>query len=129
MKLTNGEVFNAGQPLQILMGTKLPVKVAFQVAKVANKINSKRRVIEVVRDDLIKRYGIETGHGGFEVVGPNDSKGRPVSPKWEDFVRELNELMDVEDEMVFDVIKIPETTPIDIEPSVLLALEKFIEVV
>jgi len=59
MKLKNGEIFNAAQPLSKLMDEKFPVKVSLGLAKLVNKLNVELKAIEEVRQGLVKRYGKE----------------------------------------------------------------------
>lgn len=118
MKLTNGEIFSAREPLKKLMEERLPVKCSFKLAKLANKLNVGLKDIEDARNGLIKKYGTKNEKGRLEV--------KPDSPEYEKFVEEFNDLMDIEVEVVVERISLPES--LEIEPSTLIALEKFIEV-
>ena len=133
MKLTNGEIFQAKDPLQSLMEIKLPVRVSYDIAKLAIKLNDKLRAIEETKNGLIKKYG-EPGEKGQIVV-------KPESENFIHFVNEMGELMLVEEEVVFTKIKLPGKVTstcdkcshnmdknLEIEPKTLMSLEKFIEV-
>lgn len=123
MKLTNGDIFAARGPLQTLMGMKFPVGVSFKLAKMANKINEPLKSIEDVRNGLINKYGESNENGQMAV-----SEG---SPNFEKFVSEFNDLMAIEVEVVIEKVKLPEEVdgkPLEIEPSLLMALEKFVDV-
>ncbi len=133
MRVKNGDIFLAREPLQKLMEVKLPVKASYQVAKLANKLNEQLKVIDVVRNGLIKNYGEtdERGQGSIKQDSPNFQK----------FVDEFSELLEQEVEIVFEKVKLPEKVaatcdkcnhnmdkPLELEPSILMALEKFVEV-
>jgi hypothetical protein len=120
MKLTNGEIFNSKEPLQKLMAERLPVKVSYGLAKLAAKLNEQLQVIEQVRQGLIITYG----EPDPEV--PNRTRVNPTSDKYPKFIAEYGELMKQEVEIVLDVVTLPET--LEIEPSVLMALDKFIKI-
>ena len=135
MKLNNGEIFTAMEPLGKLMGEKFPVKVSYGLAKLANKLSEQLKVIEEVRNGLIKTYG------EADKDNPQQIKVDPQGDNFQKFVGELNELFAQEVEVVFDKIKLPEKVAatcdackhnmdkmLEIEPSVLMALEKFVEV-
>lgn len=125
MKLLNGEIFNTKEPLQTLMAQKLPVKVSYGLAKMANKLNEQIKVIDEVRIGLIKRYGEADKDNPQQLVVKTDSENYPK------FVEEMTELMSQEVEVVIDKVKLPEQVddkPFEIEASVLMALEKFVEV-
>ena len=120
MKLTNGEIFNAREPLQKLMAEKFPVKVSYGLAKLAAKLDEQLQVIEKVRQGLIQTYG---------EVNPDNPQQISVNPQSENFSKfaeEYGELMAQEVEIVIDEVVLPET--LEVEPSVLMALEKFIKV-
>ena len=135
MNLNNGEIFTAREPLGILMGEKFPVKVSYGLAKLANKLNEQFKIIEDVRNGLIKTYG------EADKDNPQQIKVDPQGKNFQKFVEELNELFAQEVEVVFDKVKLPEKVAatcdackhnmdkmLEIEPNVLVALEKFVEV-
>jgi hypothetical protein len=118
VKLTNGEIFSTKEPLQKLLNEKLPVKVSYGLVKLVTKLDEQFKIIETTRQGLIKKYGEPDGKGSINVKQDGDN--------WDKFVVEFNELMAQEVEVVFDKVKLPET--LEIETSVILPLEKFIEV-
>ena len=135
MKLNNGEIFAAREPLQKLMEIKLPVKASLGVAKLANKLNEKLKVIEEVRNGLVKTYGEK------DPANPQQFRVSPENEKFAKFAEELEELFAQEEEVVFDKIKLPEKVAatcdkcnhnmdkmLEIEPNILMALEKFVEI-
>jgi hypothetical protein len=120
MKLTNGEIFNSKEPLQKLMTERLPVKVSYGLAKLAAKLNEQLQVIEQVRQGLVTTYGEP------DPDVPNRTRVSPTSDKYPKFLTEYGELMNQEVEIVLEVVTLPET--LEIEPSVLMALDKFIKI-
>lgn len=123
MKLTNEEVWNSREPLLKLMEERLPVKAAYSLAKLASKLRDQYEVVEEVRNGLVKTYGGKDGKGQIIVA--------TTSKNYQKFLSELDELMDTEIEIVFDKVSLPEKVDdrtIVIEPSILLALERFVEV-
>ena len=134
MKLKNGEIFSAWEALNKLTpeGTKFPVMVSMGIVKLRTKLSDPFKEIEEVRNGLIKTYGKE--EGGQTRVDP-EYEGYPK------FIEEFNELMAQEVELVIDKVKLPEKVAatcdkcshnmdkmLEIEPSVLQALEKLVEV-
>jgi len=131
VKVTNEEILNSRESIVMLSGMKLPVMVSLQIAKFSHKASEPFVVFETVRNGLINRYGQQQESGEVAVIFPNDPLGRPASPDWEKFVSELNELMSQEVELDVEKIKLPQEIdgkPLQIEPSILIALEKFIDV-
>jgi len=120
MKLTNGEIFNAKEPLRKLLQEKLPVKVSYGLAKIAQKLEGQLQVIEKVRQGLFQTYG--------EPVKENPTQIRlnPESANYSKAMAELGELMMQEVEMVIEVVTLPDT--LEVEPIILMALDKFIKV-
>ena len=120
MKLTNGEIFNAKEPLQKLIGEKFPVKVSYGLAKLAAKLDGQLQVIEKVRQGLIQTYGEK------DPENPQQIRVSPQSESFPKFAEEYGELMMQEVELVIDVVTLPDT--LEVEPSTLMALDKFVKV-
>jgi len=142
MKLTNNEIFSAKEPLEKLMSEKLPIKASYGLAKLAHKLNDQLQIIDEVRVGLFKTYGepnpsnnkqlrclpmiVETDDKG-NVVKAAD--GNPImidNPVYPKFMSEMNELMAQEVEIVFEVVTLPST--LEIEPAIVMALDKFITI-
>ena len=134
MKLNNGEIYYAWEALNKLTpeGTKFPVKVSLGIVKLRTKLKDPFNEIEEVRNGLVKTYGEEKG--GQVTVDPE-------SKNYVKFTEEMNELFTQETEIVIEKFKLPEKVAatcdkcshnmdkmLEIEPSVLMALEKFVEV-
>ena len=120
MKLKNGEIFNAKEPLQKLLSERLPVKASYGLAKLAAKLDDQLLIIEKVRQGLFQTYG--------EPNPQNMTQLRidPQSENFPKFAEEMGELMTQEVEIVFDVVTLPDT--LEIEPATLMALDKFIKI-
>ena len=120
MKLTNAEIYNAKEPLGTLLKEKFPVKVSYGLAKLVAKLDGQLKVIETVRQGLIETYG-EKDHDN-----PEQIRVLPGMEGFSRFLEEYGELMSQSIEIVFDVVTLPDT--LEIEPAVLMALDKFIKV-
>ena len=120
MKLTNGEIFNAREPLAKIMAEKFPVKTSYGLAKLAAKLNDQLQIIEKVRQGLIETYGEKTPDNPMEI------RVNPQSEGFLKFTSELGELFSQEVEIVFDVVTLPDA--LEIEPAILMALDKFIKI-
>jgi hypothetical protein len=119
VKLTNGEIFNARQPLEKLMEVKMPIKVSYELAKLVSKLNEQLQIIEKLRLGLVKTYGTPQDN-------PSIYKVIPGSKGYSQFFEEFGELMVQEVNITFEPVSLPDT--LEIEPSILMALEKFITI-
>jgi len=122
MKLTNMEIFNAKKPLEELAKVKLPVPASLATLKLIKKLNEHLIPAEEVQNNLIKQYGTpskDAPNSGQVSIQPGDEN-------WPKFAEEFGELMAQEVEIVINQISLPAT--LEIEPAVLMALEKFIKV-
>jgi len=131
VKVTNGEIYNSRESLEMLSMMSLPVLVSLQVAKLSSKLNGLRGIIESVRIGLVNKHGQTQESEEMVVIFPNDPLCRPVSPDWEKFASEYSKLMTTEAEVDAEPIRLPREVdgkPLLIQPSILIALEKFIEV-
>jgi len=101
------------------MAEKMPVKASYGLAKLAAKLDGQLQVIEKVRQGLITTYGEQDPDNPMQTMVLPQSEGFPK------FMGEYGELMVQEVEIVFDVVTLPDT--LEVEPSVLMALDKFIK--
>lgn len=118
MKLTNGDIWNARGALQKLAQIPMPAKVSWQVARLAGKANGELALIERIRVGLVNKYGVPNDQGQAAVP--------PNTPQFASFVKEFEELMAQEIELDGAVISLPGS--LEIEPSALMALEKFVDI-
>ena len=153
---TSGEIFAAREPLAQLMQQKFPIRVSYKLAKLASTVQVELKVIEELRNALVKEYGVADETNPNQVTVPTiieklDEKGKIVmdkgksvmipNPGFVKFLDEVNELMAQEVKMVVDKVKLPEMVAstcekchhnmdkaLEIEPAVLMLLDKFIEV-
>ena len=120
MKLTNAEIFNVKEPIQQLIKQKLPIKTSLALLKLVRKLDEFLIPVEQVRDGLVRTYGEP------DKSNPNQIGITPDSENWKKFMEEFSELMSQENEVVFERVTLPDT--LEIEPAVLMALEKFVKV-
>ena len=121
MRISNTEIHNTIEPLQKLLMVKLPVKASLALIKLAKQLQPHQEIIEEVKNKLIRNYGEE------DKKRPGGGKIAPGMPGFSKFAEEFGILLGEEVEMEFDVVKLQDT--IEIEPYVLMALERFVEVV
>ena len=142
MKLNNGEILNAKEPLQQLIGQKFPALTSLALATLVRKLNDYLIPAEEVRDGLVKQYGEPNPDDKrylrcLPMLPLKDDEGKVIkdaagnvtmveNPNWPMFVSEMNELLSHEFEIVIQKVQVPST--FEIEPAVLMALEKFIKV-
>ena len=121
------------EPLQKLLEVRLPVRVSYELVKLSNALSAQLSMIDKMRISLVEKYGEKTEDGKIAV--------KQNSEAWANFVSEFNELMQKEEDIAFETkIQLPEKVtsicnkcksitevPFEIEPSILMALSKFIE--
>ena len=102
MKLTNEEIFVAKEPLEKLLNERLPVKVSYQLAKMASKLNEQYEIIERVKDGLVKTYGAKNKDN------PTILEVLPTSEGFPRFIEEMDELFAQKMELVLDKVNLPQ---------------------
>ena len=142
MKLTNGEIVNAKEPMTQLVAEKFPVKTSLALITLVRKLDEFLIPVEQVRDGLFKMYGEPSPDDPrrlqcLPLVPKKDDDGNAIkdgagnvtlidNPNFPKLIAEMNELMSQEVEVVIKRVEVPDT--LQIEPTVLMALEKFIKV-
>lgn len=131
VKVKNQDMIDSREALQMLAQKSLPVLVSIQVAKLGLAFSGPFSIFEEVRNALIKEYGQVQEGGQRVVIFSNDALGRPESPNHQGFAKKLTELLGQEFDLPDIKVKLPQEIDgkaLQIEPSILMALEKFIEV-
>ncbi len=122
MKLTIAELFSVKEPLQNLAKQKLPAKTGFAVLKLIRKLNDHLIPAEETQNNLVRQYG----HPPEDAPNSDKIGIAPGDENWPAFLEQYSDLVTQEVEIVFDKIPLPET--LEIEPAVLMALEKFVRI-
>jgi hypothetical protein len=120
VKVTNGAIYEAKEPLAGLLKERLPVKTSYWLTKMARQIGQHYSDIHETRMKLFAEYGDETRPGYFEV--------KAGSPRMAEFLAAQAELMAVEVELAQDKVKIVATDDLKVSAETLLALEDFVEI-
>jgi hypothetical protein len=120
MELTNNEIANAKVSLDRLCQEKLPIQIAWELAKISNILAKPIDVFVRVRQGLFARYEIKQEQKDGQVILTSGA-GR-----MEEFAKEFEELLDLTTEIMVAKVKLPDT--LEIEPATLVALERFVEV-
>jgi len=124
----------ARDPLGELAGTKFPWMVSYNLVKLLKELDEPFKVIEEVRNGLIKKYGETDDKGNSQV--------KPESENFPKFAVEFNELLAMEVEVAVKKVELPEKVAatcdkchhnmdkvFEIEATMLMALDKFVGVV
>ena len=120
MKLSYKEIIEAQGALKNLQNKPIPIKQGLVMARLIRKLTELMNDFAVVRDGLKTRYGIEYERSGEITKFISATEGNAQR-----FTNELNELLNQEIEVVITAITLPDS--LEVEPSVLVPLEKFIE--
>lgn len=116
MKVKAGEVVEAVRALGNLSKVKMPAKAAYWVSRMSVKLAPEAQAIETQRVELVKKHG-KTNDNGDSVVGPEGMSG---------FMSEFSVVLSEEIEIEVHTIKAETFGDANIEPSDLIAIDKFI---
>lgn len=102
---------------QILSGflkEKLNLATKYWLTKLSDKLTSKKKTIEVLRDELIKKFGVEKdGNIGIETF--LDEEKTKVNPKFIEFQDEWAKLLSEEEEIEYNPLTVADLEKIDSE--------------
>jgi hypothetical protein len=102
---------------QILSGflkEKLNLATKYWLTKLSDKLTSKKKTIEVLRDELIKKFGEEKdGNIGIETF--LDEEKTKVNPKFIEFQDEWAKLLSEEEEVEYNPLTVSDLEKIDSE--------------
>lgn len=100
---------------------KLPTNLAFDMVKVAKRVNEEVEAFNQVRNDKIKEFGKE------KTEGKGDCQITPEMETWEQFIKEINELSEKEIEIDLPEISREDIKNDSIEVEVLMRLDWLIK--
>jgi hypothetical protein len=120
--VTNAGICEAFMAVQQLAVAKLPVKTSYWVGRLLARLNAEYKAIEKRRGDLIKEIGSKMeGTGNYEIKPEDKGTVELYQKTWTEQMEASVELKDI------PVIKIETLGNISIEPSVLSALDPFLD--
>ena len=125
-KIKNGELFAMKESFNDLMMLELPTLTGLQVVRLLKAIGNQIDGINEVRNKLILKYGEKQENGNVTLTGPGDPDGKPLSPNWDKFTEEHDELMNGDTVVEFERVVLPKDSKVPVKT--LFAFESFIEV-
>jgi hypothetical protein len=111
--LTNqqtGEVVLKG-----LLGEKINLVIKYHLSKLVDSFAADKKILEGLRDELIKKYGEETDNGGIIVVQHLDEAKTIINPKFVQFAQEYETLLSEQKEIEHSVITLEDIKDINSE--------------
>lgn len=132
ISIKNNTLIVAVRSLEQLANKQFPALVAYNLARLAQKLQEANVPINATRDKLIKEFG-EEKDGNFSLsptteTGVGEEKKSIPNPKFTEFTTAFGAVLDEETEMECIKVLIPANS-CELEPAVLLGLIDFIEVV
>lgn len=89
-----GEVLIKG-----LLNQPLSIKTKYWLTRLRDTVSSEKKSIDDLRNELIKKYGEEDKEGNFSIPMFLDKDSKERNPKFEEFNKELEELLNTEKEL------------------------------
>lgn len=114
MKVKLGIIVSSVEPLGKIMQHPMPAATAFRCAKTLKSVQSELESYEEARKNLIEQYG-------------EDGEIKPDSKNWDQFVVDMNKMLEEEVKLDAKVIKSENLSKVEISPSDLVALEWLIK--
>jgi len=107
MKLSLKQIVESEKGMIAILETKLPIKIAYRLTKLSNKIRAELAVYNEQRVTLVKRLGEEQTKDNWQV--------KPENMK--EFLEEFNKLQDEIVEIDFTPLKLEELGDVVISPK------------
>lgn len=127
IKLTNREVLASSQAMMTLSLLKLPAKVAYAVAKAANKLMDIDNTLREIQRKLWDKYGEKDADGKLKVDTANNTITIPAAQR-DAFNKEFEDLMAESNDIAgLRKISITELGDVKVEPATLAQLDWFIK--
>lgn len=122
----NGDLYGMRDHFGALMdqATEIPASRGLRLARLIKQVGTESDTIAEMRNKLIRKHGIDDGHGGWKLLGPTDPDG--PSPLWAEFTEAITDLMEAETKIEFEKVRLPAGVIIPLR--LLVVFEQFLEV-
>ena len=125
VKLSNEQIINDANKLRAISEKQLPIKVSYALAKNIGKIESELKVYNKERNKLLDQYATKDEKGEFKF----DKEGQVIfkdgcKEKWD---KDINELLEIENEIDIHKFNINELEGYSISPSELMVIDYMIQ--
>ncbi len=143
MKVTNLEIYvlfnlppeaekGEKSPYRKLIGAKWPGSISYEITKLGKILNTQLGILEEARVDIVNNMK-EAGNDPNVITvldkkAPDDVKAKAKQDN-DDFRSAFLEVLSKEEDIKIEIVKIPKDKIPYIEPEVLIAFDKFLEIV
>lgn len=122
IKVKLGLIYQQNEAFNTILRSKLPAKLAYQMAKMTKQIAEECQIVEKHRQDLIEKYGED-----FKVEGQAEMAKKVKDEHVQTFMNEFNEMLQNEVELYGDRIKIDQLIAVEMTPEQLISIDWLIE--
>jgi hypothetical protein len=123
IEYTNGEILAMGALLPDLVKLDVPARTGARIQRLAQEINKDYVIVKGQLDDLVRKYGVQTGEG-------RDAKFTlaPESEKWPEYLKERADLLsDVVTRASWTPVVLPANTA-HVSAALLITMERLVSV-
>lgn len=114
MKIKLDEIVKNAESLTNLLKVKFPVKISYRLVRIADKVSKELETFYKSKQDLLEKYGKKEEKDGKQFYSFEAEQAKL-------FTKELEDLLSLEVELDFELIKLSEVGELDIEPALLVS--------
>lgn len=89
-----------------LLNQPLNIKTKYWLTRLKDTVSAEKKAIDGLRDELIKKHGQEEEGGNYSIPAFLDKEGKKRNPAFDDFNKELEELLTTTKELEHSVFSI-----------------------
>ena len=108
MKVKLHQIVNSAESLKSLLEIKLPAKISYRLKRLVNKLDPILATYNEKRNELVKEFGEEQEDKSIKVAD---------EAKLKLFLEKLNEVLEIEEEIDFELINIEDLGDVVIAPK------------
>ena len=97
----NGEVLSKG-----LFGEKLDLVVKYRLKKLSDALTAEKKIVDDLRQELIKKFGKEEEEGKFSIPMYEDEDKKVEHPSWIEFKKQYDALLAEEKEFEYNPLSL-----------------------
>jgi hypothetical protein len=100
------ELFDLQEEIKTILSEKLTILTRYKLSDIKKTIDSLVQTGNETKDELIKQFGDTGEDGQITLKVFEDEETKKVNPKFQEFIKEWNQVLETEKELIYTPIKL-----------------------
>lgn len=112
------DLFGLQEEINEILSQKISISTRYKFSEIKKTVDDAVTLATETKNSYIKKYGTEDDKGNFNLRIFMDEEEKKVNPKFEEFIKEWNEILETNKEINFQPIKLEDIETIQTEKPI-----------